>query len=271
VYWCGNNALFVYVARECWRSLNGGLTWQQRSVLFRSGPSQRPECGGQPEQFNAGDGNYPEPAPDGSLFVMVQCGGKTFLARSTDEAATWPIVHLHGKPLQIPNALEFRVDPAGNLYTVQRNGRKLLVRVSRDGGHTWSAPMDATAPGVAHITQWFVAVRGPGQLALSYYGQRTGQSSYDAYLTETRDALAPDPVFWSALVDDPRRPLLAAPGTPAKDDFVGVDIGPDGSAWGSFYADCPPDAAKDPVCSDGQGFDPEANRAFAGRLVWPGG
>ena len=131
--------------------------------------------------------------------------------------------------------------------------------------------MDATAPGVAHITQWFVAVRGPGQLALSYYGRRTRQSTYDAYLTITRDALAEQPVFWSAIVSDPLHPILAAPGTPAKDDFVGVDIGPDGSAWGSFYADCPPNASKDPVCSDGQGFDPEANRAFAGRLVWPGG
>ena len=44
--------------------------------------------------------------------------------------------------------------------------------------------MEATAPGVAHITQWFVAVRGPGQLALSYFGRRPGQSTYDAYLTD---------------------------------------------------------------------------------------
>ena len=130
--------------------------------------------------------------------------------------------------------------------------------------------MDATAPRVVRISQWFVSVRRPGELALSYFGQRKGQSSYDAYLTVTRDGLAADPVFWSAVVDDPKHPLLAAPGTPAKDDFIGVDIGPDGGVWGSFYADCPADAAKDPVCSDGQGFNPEANRAFAARLVWPG-
>src|SRR2546421_37814 len=45
-YWCGNNALFIYVARECWRSLDGGLSWGLRSVLFHRGPSDRPECGG---------------------------------------------------------------------------------------------------------------------------------------------------------------------------------------------------------------------------------
>src|SRR5438105_2992607 len=64
-YWCGNNALFVYVARECWRSLDGGLTWQMASVLFHSGPSSYSECGGQQEVFNAGDGNYPQAAPGG--------------------------------------------------------------------------------------------------------------------------------------------------------------------------------------------------------------
>ena len=33
-YWCGNNALFVYVARECWRSMDGGRSWDLGSVLF---------------------------------------------------------------------------------------------------------------------------------------------------------------------------------------------------------------------------------------------
>ncbi|MFN2544053.1 MAG: sialidase family protein [Actinomycetota bacterium] len=267
-YWCGNNALFVYVARECWRSLDGGRSWNVASVLFTGGPSQRPECEGKEEEFNAGDGNYPQAAPDGSLYVMVQCGGHVFLARSTDEAATWPILDMDGKPLEIPATDELRMDPRGNLYSMRLDGNRLLLRVSRDRGRTWSLPLDATAPGVANINQWFVAVRDPGQVAFAYFGQRDGQSTYDAYMTMTRDALDRDPVFFSAIVNDPRKPLLAAPGTPAKDDYIGVDLGPDGSAWGAFYADCP-DAATDPVCGPGGDFNFEADRAFAGRLVWP--
>ena len=128
--------------------------------------------------------------------------------------------------------------------------------------------MNATAPGVATVDQWFVAVRDPGQLALAYFGQGKGQSTYDAYMTLTHDMLAANPTFFSAIVDDPKHPLLAAPGSPAKDDYIGVDIGPDGSAWGAFYADCTDDP-KDPVCSPGGQFNFEADRAFAGRLVWP--
>jgi hypothetical protein len=265
-YWCGNNALFVYVARECWRSLDGGVTWQMASVLFHRGPSSYSECGGQEERFNDGDGNYPQPAPDGSLYVMVQCGGKTFLARSTDEASTWPIVHVHGKPLTIPHADELRVDPAGNLYGIEQRGNRLLLRVSRDGGRTWSPALDVLAPGARGLEQWFVAVRRPGQVAFAYLAHDGARAGFDAYLTMTRDALAGSPVFFSAILNDPRRPLDASAGTPAKDDFIGVDIGPDGSAWGAFYADC---TARAPECSSGQGSNFEANRAFAGRLVWP--
>src|SRR6266542_4449618 len=103
-----------------------------RSVLFHRGPSDRPECGGTEEQFNAGDGNYPQAAPDGSLYVMVQCGGRTFLARSRDEGATWPTVRVHGKPLAIPATEELRTDPAGNLYGVRSAGGRLLLRISHD-------------------------------------------------------------------------------------------------------------------------------------------
>jgi hypothetical protein len=266
-YWCGNNALFVYIARECWRSLDGGQSWDLASVLFTRGPSQRPECGGQEEVFNAGDGNYPQAMPDGTLFVMVQCGGHVFLDTSSDEAATWQTVMHGGAPLQLPPTDELRIDPEGNLYSIAQHGNQLLLRVSRDRGLTWSEPANVLAPGLATLNQWFVAVRDPGQVAFAYFGQREGQTTYDAYLTMTRNALASRPVYFSAIVNDPSEPLLAAPGSAAKDDYIGVDIGPDGSAWGAFYADCTTDEA-DPVCGPGGQFNFEADRAFAGRLYW---
>ena len=264
-YWCGNNALFVYVARECWRSLDGGDSWQFASVLFHRGPSELPECGGNEEQFNDGDGNYPQAAPDGSLFVMVQCGGRTFLARSSDEAATWPIVHVGGKPLRIPNADELRIDAEGNMYAARKAGDHLFLRVSRDLGRTWSGPIDVLAPEARALDQWYVSIGDPGEVAFAYLAKDGSRAGYDGYLTMTRDALSNSPPFFSTIANDPRHPLEAAPGTPAKDDFVGVDVAPDGTAWGAFYADCTPRA---PECAQGGAPDIEADRAFAAHLIW---
>src|SRR5207248_1258358 len=161
-------------------SLDGGVRWQYRSELFTAGVPQHKECGSNAEQFNALDGNYPQPEPDGSLVVMVACGGKTYLARSTDEAGSWPIIRNgDGQPRVIPNAAELRTDPYGNLYELQQDGKSLLLRTSRDDGVTWSNSLDMTAPGVVNIDQWYVAVRGAGQIAVSYYGQRAGQPEVD--------------------------------------------------------------------------------------------
>ena len=57
----------------------------------------------------------------------------------------------------------------------------------------------------------------------------------DGYITATRDGLDSSPVFWSATINPPSNPLLSAPGQEAHDDFIGTDIGPDGSDWGEKY------------------------------------
>src|SRR5947209_9796014 len=158
-YWCGNGMLFYWAAplipgyRACYRSLDGGHTWSQSSILFSQPVPTHSECGTDPEVFNAGDGNYPEPAPDGSLYVTVVCGSNTFLAKSTDEGGTWPILRDgKGNPLTIPPTDELRVDDKGNLYSVHQDGSHLLLRISRDGGLDWSAPLDVTAPGGTSIS-----------------------------------------------------------------------------------------------------------------------
>jgi len=266
-YWCGNNMLFAETYRECYRSLDGGITWTQASTLFSQPVPQHPECGTSAENFNAGDGNYPEAGPGGSLYVLVSCGANTFLAKSTDEGATWPIIKdKAGAPLQIPPTDELRVDGRGDLFAVHLVGaNQLLLRISRDGGLSWSAPLDMTAPGVTSINEWFMAERGPS-VVVSYLGQKVGQANWDGYLTVTRDALAARPVFWSATVNNPRTPMYVGTPAPARDDFIGADIGPDGTPWGSFFASCPANAT-DPACA-GQSSDPQANAAVAGHLAW---
>jgi hypothetical protein len=265
-YWCGNNVLFTETNRSCYRSLDGGTTWAHASTLFSQPVPQHHECGSNAETFNSGDGNYPEGGSDGSLFVLVSCGASTFLAKSTDEGSTWPILKdASGAALQIPPADELRVDERGNLYAVRlAGGNQLLLRISRDGGLSWSAPLDMTAPGVTSINEWFMAERG-SEVVVSYLGHQVNQVNWDGYLTVTRDATTATPVLWSTTINDPRVPMYVGAPAPARDDFIGADIGPDGAPWGSFFASCPANAT-DPVCA-GQSSDPQANAAVAGRLA----
>lgn len=281
VYFCANSSILLFSpagARICSRSLDGGTTWTATSVLFTKPVPQHSECGTSGEDFAPTDGNYPQAAADGSLYVKVECGGHTFLARSDDEGASWPILRRATSgsgspgakvPLEIPAGDELRLDQADNLYLVSHVSQKLTLRVSRDHGLTWGPAWDVVAPGVAAGEQWYVAVRERGHVAVSYLGQAQGQSGWSGFLTETTHALDADPVFVSASLNDPTRPLMTSSslqGAPSVlVDYVGADIGPDGTPWASFVQDCGPSPA-DPGCTSQQG----QTRGFAGRLAPPG-
>lgn len=252
-YWCGNTVLFAFGQRDCYRTLDGGQTYSLRSTLLRRAVPVHPECGSDEEVFDATDGYYPQVGPDGSLWTLVACGDKTFLARSTDEALTFPVLR------PVPALRELRVDRDGVLYGVTA---ALQLRVSRNAGLTWSAPVSLVAPALRNrpLGQWALAVRGPGQLAVAYLTERPG-GGFDGTVTLTRNALAARPVFATSTVHDGRRPLVTSPQT-AKDDYLDVDLAPDGSAWGSFYGDC----GDDPACGAGGVPNPLAKLAVLTHL-----
>src|SRR5260370_1366141 len=105
-YWCGNRDVGLtaplILERECYRSLDAGVTWEQRSVLFTNPVPQHSECGTNREDISSGDGNNPPGASDCSLYLMLSCGGTVYLARSTDEAATFPIMRTPSGPVTLP-------------------------------------------------------------------------------------------------------------------------------------------------------------------------
>ena len=273
-YWCGNDAVNLGQPlpgyRACYRSFDGGASWNFASILASGPVPQHPQCGTNAETFADIDPNYPEGAPDGSLYAEVTCGGVTYLARSTDEAATWPLVSSAGKPVTLPADGELRVDRLGNLYLTYLTGQSTLnLRVSRDGGLTWGAPLDMTPPGAAQgaVVQWAVAERGDGEVAASYLVQRGTGPLYDGYLSVTFDALDANPVFFGAALNAPSDPLRTSAPAPARDDYVGVDITPAGVPWASFAASCPGPVPGSPACA-GQSGNSEANEAVAGRLAF---
>ncbi len=261
-YWCGNTVLFAYGQRDCYRTLDGGQTWQFRSTLLRRGYPVHAECGSTEETFNSDDGDYPSVGPDGSLWTLVHCGTSTFLARSTDEGLTFPVVRKGATAVALPAMKELRVDSRGTLYGASVEGTKLLLRTSRDGGHTWSAPTDLVSPahrGAALTKWWAFAVRGPGQVAAAYLtGRKDG--GYDGSVTVTHNALAPRPVLIASTVYDGKRALVASPQS-AKDDYIDLDVAPDGTAWASFFGDC----NGDPACA-GSSPNPLAKVAVLTRL-----
>jgi hypothetical protein len=268
----------------CSKSLDGGLNWTFVGFDHRAGLPAHTECAMNAEGTGRSGFDSIAPMPDGSLLNIVTCGGVSYLAQSNDEAATWPVVR------QLPHAGDLRADRSGNLYLMQLDANRshLLLSVSGDEGQTWSPEVDVTAPGVTHIhDNWFYAVSEPGELTITYNAQTNGQSTYDGYITTTRDALnaTPDgPVFWSAQANDPNIPLMygdALQGVgyavvtnpvdgqttrtpPPQVNQLGAAIGPDGTRWASFTEDCGanPDVQR---CRDQH----NQTRGFAARLVWP--
>ena len=302
-YFCANNSIgFTSPAiaqRNCYRSLDGGGTFTPRSVILRSSAPVHPECG-QGENLSAEDGHYPQAAPDGSLYLMISCGDLTVLAKSTDEALTFPVLRrgegLRTVPLppaQMPdfNTSALQVLSNGTLVVTSLEAGRLKVRVSADQGLRWSAPVDVTAPGLASAATWAVSARGTS-LGLAYLGSRHGDPAFYGYVALLRDpgtlAQGRGVTVQSGLVkktpllfgSNALGPAVLGAGTiggplgihlpfppPFTDqvfgnDFIGSAVGPDGTPWGSFTQDCGP-SPEAPGCTANGG----QTRGLVGRLV----
>jgi hypothetical protein len=242
----------------CQKSLDGGQTWIVAGQGFFGSPMARhPQCGGQTENPNFSP--WAAPDPQGRLYELLFCAGHSYLIRSDDEGASWPIAAQI--PFTIPNvgpgqtgAAELRSDASGNLYLAWSNPGnpnpngpyapgQVYLATSRDGGASWSPALAVLAPGVQGIRTHFGFDAGaPGHVALSYLGTTAGRGGFDGYITETADALAPRPVFWSAVVNDPSQVPLDNGSKGSSNglglDYVSVAIGPDGTPWASFWDDC---------------------------------
>jgi hypothetical protein len=231
VYFCANsNVGFVSPvigSRRCWASLDGGSTWTEKSTILRGATPVHPECGGAGEDYSAIDGSYPQAASDGSLYLMVSCGGSTYLARSTDEAASFPVLHrANGAAVTLPlpatgpglnlGLSDLRIGAGDVFYLVDVETKEsratLVLRTSRDLGRTWSRPVELLAPKVAEVHHWSMAVQGD-QVAVAYLGHRAGVTTWDGWITSVRGAAATlarggTPRLTSGQVNDPKRPLL---------------------------------------------------------------
>jgi hypothetical protein len=239
----------------CYRSLDGGASFSFVGAFPDPLPPP-PACGSTTRQARAG-----VVGPDGVLYFPLNQCDSLGIAISSDEGATWqsrPIVTAEIEDLYIAS---IAADARGILYIAWRGeGGLPYLTISRDRGRTWTKPIEVAAPGVQRVRRVAITARRRGHIALAYLGTTDG-SHFNGYITESRNALARRPRFWSASVNDPARPLVNAADSETFGDrlFYSTDvIAPDGNVWAGFHC------AKTSAC-------PGRRVGVAGRLTPPTG
>lgn len=263
VYECVNAPAPVFVvgpARGCYKSLDGGLTWNLSGLPATPSPLapgclqfQEPEVVGR----------------DGTVYLPLNCGSQgVMVAISHDEAQTWSYATVPigstGNSAGLLAGVSAAVDDAGTLYVVwPGSDNKVYMASSKDQGVSWHGPFDVTAPGILEGSPHAqIAARQPGHVAIAYYGYPKGGDgqTLDGYLTESFDADSAKPLLYSAMLNRPGDHLYfpVKSGSLPRNDYLGVTIAPDGQPWTALVkllSDTP----------DSQGY--VQSTGFVGRLV----
>jgi hypothetical protein len=166
------------------------------------------------------------------------------------------------------------IDPAGNVFYMWiARDRLPYVAVSRDGGAHFDRAMMVAAPGVNEAWAPAIDAGDTGRIVFTYIGttnspggpfcvRTTGpttcatadgrpeqpksayaNTTWNGYMSMSVDALAAEPHFETATVNDPADPLVQGAGCGpvrclAELDFLDVVVSRDGTAWGSFVDAC---------------------------------
>jgi hypothetical protein len=244
VYMCANAPFEVSgPGRDCYRSLDGGRTFALAGYVLPSASSPRDVC--PPLAGGAGGGV----GSDGTLYQPQSCEGGSWVAVSHDEGTSWSWLPITGAPgvKGLTSGLQLAIDFANNLYALWTNGSYLELSVSRDGGKSWGRPLAVAAPGLRQVDLPTLTAGASGHVGLAYYGSTDASTKkLTAYLTETGDALARRPLFYSAALNNPAHPIFEdyAGGDTPRADFIGATFDRSGELWAGLVKQLgPPDAS----------------------------
>jgi hypothetical protein len=170
------------------------------------------------------------------------------------------------------------------------------------------------APGVNETAEPQLVAGKRGQVAVAYYGSKNSpglpiplacsdvvstqcpgfeHETWNTYITESWNALAKNPLFWSAPLNNPRHPTwygvtpssmristptgiqffgggVGLPGFTANIDYFGMTMAPDDTAWVGFDQECVLGQsffAGNPNCSQAAGGLHDGLFGLVGRLV----
>lgn len=221
VYLCANSPLEVSgPGRLCYKSLDGGATFTIAG--YESPTASNPPDICPPLNFNTGVVDS-----SGATYTPVDCQRSAYVLVSHDEGATYTWIPLPEAPTGTPVSgtnLKLAVDDAGNLYAIWTASGLLYMAVSRTHARTWSAPMMVAAPGVGNVDLPAIAAGRAGNVAITYYASKDPSARLEtAYITQTADATAPQPLFYSGAINDPAHAIFHDYGLSdsPRADFIG--------------------------------------------------
>jgi hypothetical protein len=221
VYLCANAPFEVTgPGRACYRSLDGGATFQLAGYASPTPANPTDIC--PPLQFGNGVVDS-----HGTIFIPATCQQAAYVLYSKDEGASWTWIKFNDAAGDFLGNLELRLalDDADNLYALWPKNGLIDLEVSRDGARTWTMPMMVAAPGVQGVVRPAIAAGAPGNVGVTYYGSSTpGATRLNAYITQTKDATDPQPLFYSAAINDTARPIYTdggLQGPSPRTDFIG--------------------------------------------------
>ena len=268
----------------CSKSLDGGLTYTRTATpAYVSDGTRGGGSLGIPGYCYGATG-HGRVGPDGTVYLPRGFCDQPFLAISPDEGDTWKLVQVSDLGMQTGTSAgvgieehEARVaiDPAGNVYYLWvARDRLPYLAVSRDGGQHFGKPMMVAPPGVNEAWGPALEAGDTGRIALSYFATTNSpgppfcarttptscvnadgspgrpssdwdKTTWNGYISESVDALAADPTFYTASVNDPRDPytrgVCGSVQCEPTHEFHGVSIAADGTAWASFVDGCSTD------------------------------
>jgi hypothetical protein len=242
VYVCANAPLEVIgIGRACYKSLDGGASFSLAGYVQ---PSSSAPLGCPALAANTG-----VVGADGTIYIPQSCAAATYLAVSADEGSsyTWRAVAVAPPASSLGATVQLAIDRGGDLYLLWTAADALELASSRDGGRSWSAPLKVSPPTLHNITLPALAAGPQGGVGIVYYASADpAAKTLSAYISKTSQALRPQPLFFTAAINDPLQPIFQNYGdqyTP-RADFLGAVYDATGGLWGGVVEQLgPPDAS----------------------------
>lgn len=244
----------------CAKSLDGGTTFVRTGQLPYVVDPEKAEGEATRCDGGTGPGFVDE---EGTIYLPRGFCGQPFLAISRDEGATWTRVQVADKPLgkQTASGLAIynheatvAVDAAGNVFYAWAAGEDRLpyLAISRDGGKTFGPPRMMAPPGLKEVWNPTIDIGPEGRLAFTYVGSTNSPGppfegeyegvTFNGYMAITDDALAAEPTFYTASVNDPSDPLIKGKCEPLRCgqqfDFNDIVVAKDGTSYASLIDGC---------------------------------
>jgi hypothetical protein len=242
--------------QSCMRSLDGGRSFQESGSI-------------PPDGCDSGRGGalFGHMGTDvaGALYLARMSCRRPVVAISRDEGMTWREHPIGPAGWNGYGEMAVAVDDDGVIYGLWISDQRLpYIAASRDKGVTWSEPIGVAAPGVTEVNLPVLAAGAGGHLAIGGLVSMDAPAgikpslavqcltmpcrdangydavSWHAMLTVTTDALAAEPHFVSAILNDPDVPVIRGACGPGRcksaADFISLTLDGTRSPWLAFVA-----------------------------------